>query len=139
MTPEYLLDTNLLSEPLRPVPNSGVLRKLRMHQNKIATATVVWHELMYGCYRLPESRKRRAIEEYLQTVIWTTIPLLPYDIPAARWHALERARLEALGRKPPFVDSQIAAIAAVNELILVTANTRDYSLFDDLQVENWHT
>ena len=139
MNPQYLLDTNLLSEPLRPVPNSRVLQKLRIHQNKIATATVVWHELLYGCYRLPESRKRRAIEEYLQTVLWTTVPILSYDAPAARWHAMERARLEALGTKPPFVDGQIAAIAVVNNLILVTTNTKDFSSFADLEIQNWHT
>ena len=139
MTPQYLLDTNLLSEPLRPTPNAGVLRKLRIHQSKIATASVVWHELLYGCYRLPESKKRRAIYEYLETVVWATVPILSYDPPAARWHAIERARLEALGTKPPFVDGQIAAIAVVNNLILVTGNTKDYSPFADLQIENWVT
>jgi tRNA(fMet)-specific endonuclease VapC len=42
------------------------------------------------------------------------------------------------GRQPAFVDGQIAAIAKVNQLILVTRNTADYEGFSDLQIENWH-
>lgn len=46
-------------------------------------------------------------------------------------------RLEAIGRTPPFVDDQIAAITATNGLILVTSNTADFAPFDGLQVEDW--
>nr|WP_199315099.1 hypothetical protein [Planktothrix sp. FACHB-1355] len=42
-----------------------------------------------------------------------------------------------LGKTPPFVDGQIAAIAKVNNLILVTNNVSDYADFLELQVENW--
>ena len=41
------------------------------------------------------------------------------------------------GRTPPYVDGQIAAIAKVNELILVTRNTGDFVEFVDLKVQNW--
>ena len=68
MTLRYLLDTNVVSEPVRPLPNSAVLAKLREHQNEIATATVVWHELLFGCQRLPPSKKRRKIETYLPSL-----------------------------------------------------------------------
>ncbi len=51
--------------------------------------------------------------------------------------AKERARLSNLGLTPSFVDGQIAAVAATNELILVTANTIDFADFQDLQIENW--
>ena len=47
------------------------------------------------------------------------------------------ARLEALGKPAPYVDGEIAAIARVNDLILVTANARDFTRFKDLDVENW--
>jgi tRNA(fMet)-specific endonuclease VapC len=97
----------------------------------------VWHELLFGLHRLPLSAKRSAIEQYLNQVIVPTIPILPYDIQAAQWHAVERARLVGLGRTPQFVDGQIAAIAQVNHLILVTVNTNDFLPFQELQVENW--
>lgn len=138
MTLRYLLDTNVVSEPVRPKPNPAVMGKLRVHQEEIATATVVWHELLFGCQRLPESKKRRIIETYLQNVVQPHIPLLPYDETAATWHAGERTRLVAAGQTPAFADGQIAAIAYANNLILVTNNTSDFENFLNLRLENWH-
>jgi tRNA(fMet)-specific endonuclease VapC len=134
----YLLDTNILSELLRLRPNSNVMEKLHQHDEEIATATVVLHELLFGCYRLPTSKKRDKIEQYLNGIIQSHIPLLTYDTNAATWHAHERARLVALGQTPPFLDGQIAAIAKTNNLILVTGNISDYQNFTELQIENWY-
>jgi tRNA(fMet)-specific endonuclease VapC len=64
--------------------------------------------------------------------------ILPYDERAAEWHAKERARLSSLGQTPAFVDGQIAGIAKVNGLVLVTRNTIDFKKFSGLKVENWH-
>ncbi len=137
MSLRFLLDTNVFSEPLRPIPNSNVMEMLRQHENEIATATVVYHEILFGSYRLPDSKKRRTIEKYLQEVIQPNIPILPYDNNAAEWHALERARLVAIGKTPSFPDGQIAAIAHVNDLILITNNVSDYADFSQLQIDNW--
>jgi tRNA(fMet)-specific endonuclease VapC len=63
---EFLLDSNVISEPMKPKPNSKVLEKLLRYAGKTATATVVWHELLFGLNRLPESKKRRELERYLQ-------------------------------------------------------------------------
>ena len=138
MNATYLFDTNVLSEPLRPVPNRRVMQRLRRFEDRIVTASVVWHELRYGACRLPRSNKRSAIEKYIESVVGTTLPILPYDEKAARWHAAERARLEKIGKTPTFVDGQIAATAKVNGLTLVTRNVEDYSLFERLTVEDWH-
>jgi tRNA(fMet)-specific endonuclease VapC len=133
----YLLDTNIISEPLRPKPNPKILERLREHQDQLATASVVWHELLFGCYRLPDSERRTAIEEYLQRVVASSIEILPYDGHAARWHASERARLAFAGRTPPFADGQIAAVARTNDLVLVTLDLTDYDGFRYLRVEDW--
>ncbi len=65
------------------------------------------------------------MERYLDEVVLTTMPILNYDRVAAEWHAGERARLAARRETPPFVNGQIAAIAHVHELILVTFNDSD--------------
>ncbi len=137
MSLKYLLDTNVVSEPLRPKPRRGVLRKLRRHEEEIAIPSLVWHELLFGVARLPASRKREVIERYLEEVVLSSMPVLDYDREAAEWHAVERARLASRGETPAFVDGQIAAIAAVNDLTLVTLNTRDFSRFDGLAVVSW--
>ncbi len=75
MKRRYLLDTNIVSEPIRPLPNSNVLGRIQQHRHEIATASVVWHELLFGCQRLPESRKRHMIAAYLRNVVEQTIPI----------------------------------------------------------------
>jgi tRNA(fMet)-specific endonuclease VapC len=135
----FLLDTNILSEPLFPTPDRRVLERLREHGDEVATASVVWHELLFGYHRLPPSARREAIGQYLEEVVEPSIAILPYDARAAQWHAAERARLGAEGRTPPFADGQIAAVASVNGLAVVTANTTDYADFRDLEVVDWHS
>ena len=119
---KYLLDTNIVSEPLRPAPNPKVMARLKRHSGELAIASLVWHELWFGCQRLPASTKRTVIEKYLNEVVAVSMAILPYDQAAAEWHAAERARLTAIGQTPPFVDGQIMAIAQTNGLILVTLN-----------------
>jgi tRNA(fMet)-specific endonuclease VapC len=77
------------------------------------------------------------IETYLKDVVARTIPVLSYDQRAASWHAEERARLAEIGRKPPFADGQIAAVAVTNGLSLVTFNRADYAAYQDLRLEDW--
>ena len=139
MTPRYLLDTNVISEPLRPAPDPGVLAKLRLNEDFLAISAVTWHELWFGCLRLPDSARRKAIETYLLQVIAPAMPVLPYDEEAAAWHAAERARLAARGQTRPFADGQIAAIAHRHELTLVTFNTADYQGFQGVSLEDWRS
>ena len=77
------------------------------------------------------------IEGYLREVVGPTLSVFAYDARAADVHASERARLSRLGRTPPFADGQIAAIARVNGLVLVTRNVADFRAFEGLVVENW--
>ncbi|MDE0202501.1 MAG: type II toxin-antitoxin system VapC family toxin [Rhodospirillaceae bacterium] len=133
----YLLDTNVVSEPLRPQPAASVMRRLRQHDGEIAIPSPVWHELRFGCERLPPSRRRDAVERYIEIVVLRSFPVLDYDRVAADWHARERARLVAAGKTPPFVDSQIAAIACVNGLTLITSNIDDFREFEELKVQSW--
>ena len=132
-----LLDTNVLSEPIKSRPNERVLQALSDHDGELATCSIVWHELCFGASRLRSSKKRRAIETYLEEAVRNTLPILPYDEEAAGWHASERARLGRRGRPPAAADGQIAAIARINELVVVTANVKDFRRFQGLEVEDW--
>jgi len=135
---KYLIDTNVLSEAVKTVPDKSVMNILEKRQHEIVTAAPVWHELQFGCQRLPQSRKREIIASFLDDIVKRTMPILPYDDRAAEWHAGERARLSAKGLTPSFVDGQIAAISMVNGLILVTRNVDDFKQFLRLKIENWH-
>ena len=137
MSLRYLLDTNVLSEAIKSRPDERTLERLAEHDGECATCAVVWHELSFGATRLAASKKRRAIEAYLEEAVRNTLPILPYDLEAATWHAKERARLSKRGRPPSAADGQIAAIASVNELVVVTANVKDFRRFKDVVVEDW--
>jgi tRNA(fMet)-specific endonuclease VapC len=137
MTLKFLLDTTIVSDPVAKIPNRRVLRKLEQHGIYCAIAAPVWHELVYGCSRLPAGKRRSALEEYLHGVVKRSFPILPYDDGAAEWHGRQRARLEAGGKISPFVDGQIAAIAHDRSLTLVTANTEDFRHFDELELADW--
>ena len=138
MKPRFLLDTNVLSEPVAARPDPAVLERLRVHRAELATASQVIHELAFGAARLPRAARRRTLERYLEQVVLTSMPVLPCDSQAALWHAAERARLEVLGRPAPTVDGQLAAIAVAHGLTLVTRNQRDFSAFADLHCVSWH-
>lgn len=136
MTLKFLLDTNVLSEPSRPIPNAQVLTQLNRHRSHIGIASIVVHEMLYGCWRLPSSRRKESLWQYIQDSV-LTLPILTYDLKAAQWHAQERARLANIGKTPAFVDGQIASIAFCNQLVLVTNNESDFQDFQDLVIENW--
>ena len=135
----YLLDTNVLSEAVKTNPDKSVMRKFESNQDEMVTAAPVWHELQFGCQRLPRSHKKEVIAAFLNDIVRRTMVILPYDDRAAEWHARERARLSSKGITPSFVDGQIAAIAKVNGLILVTRNIDDFKPFSEFKLENWHS
>jgi tRNA(fMet)-specific endonuclease VapC len=137
VTLRYLLDTSVVSSPISRAPDADLVARLEEHGAECAIAAPVWHELTLGCRRLPAGRRREALEAYLRDVVQAAFPVLPYDAAAAAWHAEERTRLEKQGRPLPFVDAQIAAIAHVNRLELVTLNTRDFAVYKDLDVGSW--
>jgi tRNA(fMet)-specific endonuclease VapC len=137
MTVKYLLDTSVVSAAIAARPNSHVIARLTQRSTQCAIASVVWNELVYGCERLEAGRRKTELEAYLRDVVAASFPVLPYDEHAATWHGHERARQEKLGKRSPYVDGQIAATAYVNDLILVTANVRDFEGFKDLTVEDW--
>ncbi len=134
---KFLLDTSTISLAICREPDESVIVNLRQHGGSCAMAAVTWHELRFGVARLPRGKRRDELMEFLQEVVLPTIPTLPYDERAASWHADERVRLERLGKTPPFVDGQIAAVALTNGLTVVTANPKDFRPFKGLLVLNW--
>ena len=134
---QLLLDANILSELLIPQPSSSVIDRLSYFDRSIAIASVTYYGMVFGYAKLAASHKKVAIEIFVRQEIQEKLLILPYDEDAAKWHALEVGRLRQIGKTPPHLDGQIAAIAAVNNLTLVTRNTKDFQHFENLKIENW--
>ena len=133
----YLLDTNILSEPIASRPHAGVLEKIRANGGALALSAVTWQEMLYGMWLLPAGKRREQIEDYLRRRVHPALPILPFDQRAAQWQAEQRVRLRQAGLSPAYPDTQIAAISAVNGLILVTRNRADFTHLTGLVIENW--
>ncbi len=131
--PSFLLHSNVVSELARPRPHGGVVRRVQSLHAQLALPTPAWHEVQYGCLRLPEGQRRRVLQDFLNQVVGA-LPKLAYDARAAFVHAQWRAEAEARGRVLPMLDAQIAAIAVTQGLTLVTRNTRVFEGLPGLQL-----
>ncbi len=134
---KYLVDTNILSEPVKLQPNLKVMHHLQQYAGQYATAVTVWHELQYGIERLPDSKRKHSLNAYLTTLEQGGLNVLPYDKKAATWFAQQRGYLAQQGVNLPYADGEIAAIAFTNHLTLVTRNVTDFQHYAGLQVVNW--
>jgi tRNA(fMet)-specific endonuclease VapC len=137
VTLRYLLDTSTLAAVIASKPQRSVITRLTRAEAECAIAAPVWNELVCGYELLAPGKRKAMVEAFLRDVVLKLFPVLAYDQDAAAWHALERARQERSERTTPLVDGQLAAIASVHGLILVTAHPRDFAAFKDLRVEDW--
>ena len=137
MALRWLLDTNVISEWVKPAPDAAVLKLLQRHQAACAMAAPSLEVLAYGFARLAPGRRRDQLESWL-TGLAQRLPVLPFDAQAAWWLGVERARLARAGIQRSHADGEIAAVAVMAQLKLVTRNVKDFAAVDGLVVECWH-
>lgn len=122
-----VLDTDVLSEPLKQDPDTRVLAWLAQVADGAVT-TVSVGALLYGAQRLPAGKRRDqllvAIEQLLAAA---DSRLLTYDEHAARIHASLRVTREAAGYPIAVEDGMIAAICLAHRARLATRNTKDFT------------
>lgn len=133
----FVLDTNIFSELSKKDPNRHVLGKFQQHRFVSAGCAPVMHELEFGLAKMPSGRRQQELREFLDGLLDEGIEVLPYDLDAAKRHAVLRAALTAKVLGPSYVDAQIAAVALVHEAAVVTRNTDDFKHFPGLRVDNW--
>ena len=134
---KFVLDTNIISELSKKEPDRRVLAKFQQHRFVSASCSPVHHELKFGVLRMRSAKRRKELLEFLEGLLEEGIEVLPYDRRAADIHARDRAALTAKGVAPPYVDSQIAAIAIAHDAVVATRNADDFKRFPGLQVDNW--
>lgn len=88
-------------------------------------------------FLLSADKRRDRIEDDRFRRTRPALPIIGFGERAARLQAEQRASLRQAGKHPSYLDSRIAAIAAVNELVLITPNVDDFADFQGLQIENW--
>lgn len=137
---KYLLDSNIVSEPSKPIQNEKVIKLIEENREDSAIATVSFFEMLHGVLVLPEGKRKQSLKEYLEKTIVPFYDFLSYDIVSARIQAELSAKLQSIGKLTPYQDTQIASIAIANNLILVTRNIKDFENIvkvSNLKIENW--
>ena len=125
----FLLDTNVLSEPTKERPNSGVLTWLsQVNEDQVFVSVVTITELRYGVERLPIGKRRERLDGWLRRDLILRFEgrILPIDLPIADACGGLMARSESIGRPMEARDAFIAATAEVHGLTLVTRNASDF-------------
>ena len=124
-----ILDTNVVSEPLKPRPEPAVIDWLdRQAPQTLYITTINLAELLAGIEALPPGRRR---VELHQAFVRQVMPLwegriLPFDTPAAESFAKINTQAQAAGTPISFADAAIAAIASANGFAVATRNVRDF-------------
>jgi toxin FitB len=122
-----VVDTNVLSEPLRVRPNPGVLEWLDLNTAEVFVTAVTVGELLTGVGALPAGRRRVRLQEAVDHVLAAySERVLPYDFVAARYYAQMRLARRVAGVPLAVEDGMIAAICAAGGAHLATRNVRDF-------------
>jgi toxin FitB len=125
-----ILDTNVLSEALKPSPSDIVDAWVaRQDQRELYITTVTQAEILYGIERLPFGRRRTRLEQTAEHFFLDEFAdrILPLDEAAAREYPVIAAGRAAIGRPIAQFDALIAAITRASGATLATRNTRDFT------------
>jgi toxin FitB len=124
-----VLDTNVLSELLRPKPSPQILAWFeRQSREEIFTTTVSRAEILYGIQLLPKSRKRQRLLGAAQEIFDRDLEdhVLSFDGAAADHYADIAVRRRKAGKPISQFDAIIASITASHRATLATRNFRDF-------------
>lgn len=119
-----LVDTNVLSELVRPQPDAGVLQWLRGREQlapRLTLSAITVDEIVYGVSRRPSARLLAWLDGFLRGH-----EVLPVTADIARRAGELRAQLQARGQARSQADMLIAATAQLHGLTIVTRNVRDF-------------
>ena len=134
----FLLDTNVVSEMLKPAPDARVTEFLRTRHDRLWLSVVVLYELEYGVHLLPAGRRRLRLATHVAGIVASHEGrILPVSRRAAQRAARLRARARCSGRPAQMADALIAGTAEVESLVVATRNTAHFAPFDVESIDPW--
>ena len=137
-----LLDTNVVSETVRPRPEKMVLDWIEAQiPTDLFLAAQTIGELVRGARKVREQERRERFERWIEQDLARQFDgrVLPFDGRTATIWGRLMGDGDRAGRPPAAADAQIAAVAIQHELILVTRNVKDFGNFDIHLLDPWQT
>jgi|ERR1035437_1875557 predicted nucleic acid-binding protein len=135
-----ILDTNVLSELMRPKPSAQVVMWTeRQPVAEVFTTSITEAEIFYGLELLPTGKRRDGLLAVAEAIFADDFRdrILDFDSQAARAYSRIAARRRALGKPISHLDAQIAAIAQRQGAALATHNVADFENCDIRIVDPW--
>lgn len=135
----FLLDTNAVSEWVKPRPNAGLMQWTdNADEDRIFLSVISIVELRYGIDRMSKSRRQQRLEQWLRDELPVRFDgrILSVDPVVADACGRLVRRSEMLGRSIEAMDALIAATAEVHRLTLVTQNISNFAILGDI-VNPW--
>ncbi len=133
----YLLDTNVVSETMRSVPDARVVTFLAEHDD-LWLSSIVVHELEYSVRRLARGRRRSGLEaDLLRLATEYEDRILPLDRVGAEWAARLRVLAQRSGHTLDLGDALIAGTAKAHDLAVATRNIADFQRVGVELVNPW--
>ena len=121
----FLVDANVLSEPTKPLPDSGVIAWLQRNEANLVIDPIVLGEVRVGITQLPKGKRRAALERWFDDTVGL-MECVPLDGQTAMHWADLLLHLRVTGQAMPIKDSLIAATAIAHGFTVVTRNTTDF-------------
>ena len=138
--PQFLLDTNVVSETRRPKPEPRVIEWL-FHQPKddLFLAAVSLGELVRGVEKLPAGSHRQTLQHWITHKIMQDFKgrILAFDRSAAEIWGRLLGNGDRVGRVLPVLDAQIAATAISRGLVVATRNVADHAAMGAQVFDPW--
>jgi hypothetical protein len=125
----HLLDTNVVSEVMTSAPSLAVIRWLDgQDAADVYLSSITIAEIHYGLHAMPKGKKRNSLSQQFDEFIAAGFShrILSFDDTAARRYGTLMAERKARGKPMSVLDGQIASIALVHNLTIVTRNTKDF-------------
>jgi toxin FitB len=133
-----VLDTNVVSELMKPQPEVKVLDWLRQFdQGMLATTSITVTEIEFGLQRLPDGKRKTQLYTHFETYL-NALKILPLDDIAARFAGRFWAMRHSAGFTAQSPDMMIAGIAAAASSTLATRNVRDFEHLPINVTDPWH-
>ncbi|WP_020179418.1 type II toxin-antitoxin system VapC family toxin [Methylopila sp. M107] len=135
-----IVDTNVLSEAMRPRPAPEVMAWLAgQDPDRLFTTAITGAEIRYGILTMPEGKKRTALEHVADAILRRDFAgrVLPFDESAALQYAQLAARPEAAKDDASVFDAMIGAIAIANSAPVATRNVRHFLPFGLVVINPW--
>jgi predicted nucleic acid-binding protein len=135
-----VLDTNVLSELMRPNPSIRVIAWMRQRPRpQMAVTSITEAEIFYGVELLPPGKRRNQFLSEAEAMFaedFGGLPL-PFDSEAARLYARIASARRAMGKPISVPDAQIAAIVLARKAVLATRNIMDFEACGIKLVNPW--